>query len=89
MRIEGRGATGMPTVQEMVEIAARYATAMARAMIAACTRWADSTGQTIVVPESAASMVAGRPDAFDVFEIEYDEYVRMVERNGDTRWQHV
>ena len=74
----------MPTVQQMLEIAMRHATAMADAMIIACFAKANEDGYALILPGVKAAAVAGageRP-AEDV------DWARMVAQNSDTRHNH-
>ena len=74
------------TLQEMLRIALRHFTAMADAMVAACVRKAAETGEPLAIPEREAPPRRGRrPSA----EPDARGWVLMVERNSDTRRNHV
>ncbi len=80
----------MPTLQRMAEIAARYATAMADAMLAACAVRAARTGEPLAVPSRAKAPGALRrgPAARAVGRGERVDWERMVRRNSDTGRNH-
>lgn len=72
------------TLQELLDIACRYLTSMADAMVAACLQKAVETGERLVLvgcPEPAPRREA-RPE-------EDLDWERMVRCNTDTRTQHV
>jgi hypothetical protein len=66
----------MLTLQELLDIARRYATAMADAMIAACVQRAIETGETLTLRDAPPD--EGRESEWD----------RMMRSNTDTRWNH-
>lgn len=78
----------MLTLRQIAEIAARHLTAMADAMLAACVEKALATGERLVLPERARPERGGKGE-HPVGDLEDDQWRRMVEDNGDTRWQHV
>ena len=70
----------MLTVSQLAAIAARHATRMADAMIAACVRHALETGEKFDIPEQTVMPARrGRRPAERV------DYERMVVRNRETR----
>lgn len=72
------------TLQELLDIACRYLTSMADAMVAACLQKAVETGERLDLggfPEPAPRRAA-RP-------VEEVDWERMVRCNTDTRTQHV
>jgi hypothetical protein len=74
----------MPTLQEILDIAMRHTTALADAMVVACFQRAHELGLRLVArPRSGRARLAGARPAEDV------DWERMVEGNGDTRWNHV
>ena len=75
----------MLTVQQMADIAARHATAMADAMIAACLAWSLRVGEPLTVPRRA-SMPTPSYEADAT--ADGTDWERMVRTNTDTRWQH-
>ena len=80
----------MLTVQQMLDIAARHFTAMADAMVAACVAKAIEEGLPLVVPERpSGKRTRGGAPARPAPSGERVEWRRLVERNSDTRWQHV
>lgn len=77
----------MLTIQTLADIAMRHATYVSAVMIVACVRRHHMTGEPLDLRARAArpgGMVAMAPDG-----ITWDEWLHMVERNTDTRWQHV
>ncbi len=75
----------MLTLQQMLDIACRYATAMADAMVAACLGRAVETGERLLMPRghpTPTGRVGTRP-------AESIEWERMVRGNSDTRRCHV
>lgn len=70
-------------LQELLDIAARHATTMADAMVAACLTKAVATGEAIDVTRLAGAPSRGERPSEDV------PWRRMVERNTDTRLCHV
>jgi len=78
------------TIQELCDIALRHRTEMAVAMVAACVERAYRTGEPLVVvwpDESVQADFRARASSHD--EVTEDEWRRLVERNGDTRWHHL
>lgn len=75
------------TLQRIANIAARYATAMADAMLDACRRKADETGVRLRIRARPLSP-PGRARRRDPYDLTEAEWRRMVERNSDTRWNH-
>lgn len=75
------------TLQEMLDIAMRYETYMADAMIIACIQRHHETGEPCV-PRSRDRLARGQPERRPAEEITEDELLRLVERNADTRMQH-
>ena len=75
------------TLQEMLDIAMRYETAMADAMIIACIQCHHETGEPCVI-RSRDRLARGQPDRRPAEDIPEDELRRLVERNADTRMQH-
>ena len=73
----------MLSLQQLARIAAAYFTAMADAMLAACVAKAVETGEALDIPERPRARTRGERPGEDV------DWGRMVESNGDTRWQHV
>ena len=73
----------MPTLQQMLDIAMRHATAMADAMVVACYEKAHELGVRLRAP-------AARPDAPARGQrpAEKADWERMVRRNSDTRRNH-
>lgn len=73
----------MLSLQDFANIAARHATATARAMVRACIVRAYATGEPLRVPAHAAR----RPDAVprDADGPAFEEWRRMCERNRETR----
>lgn len=73
------------SIQQMADIAARYFTAMADAMIAACIACAIETGEALRIPERKncpnKAVALEDPEA-RMFE-------RMVRSNSDTRAFHM
>lgn len=84
------------TVQEMLDIAGRYSTEMANAMVTACIDWAVKHNVWLRIPERPSEgrgghkgrggvrLVNSAPD-----DLEQEEWRRMVEGNSDTRYCHV
>lgn len=77
----------MPTLQRMAEIAARYATAMADAMLAACAVRADRTGEPLAVPRRAKTREGNKQQLAPGSDGGLD-WERMVRSNRDTRLMH-
>ena len=69
----------MLTVSQLAAIAARHATRMADAMIAACVRHALETGEKFDIPERTVMPRRGKRPAERV------DYERMVRSNTATR----
>jgi len=81
----------MLTIQAMADIAMRHATFMSDAMIVACVQRHHRTGEPLVIP-TVTGRRASRPAVpadRTPEDLDADEWRRMVERNADTRWQHV
>lgn len=78
----------MLTVQQMLDIAGKYFTTMANAMIVACVQWANDTGGALVLPERMPRATVCVPDASIAATADLD-WERLVRENSDTRWQHV
>ena len=75
------------TIQTLADIAMRHATYVSAAMIVACVRRHYRTGEPL---ELGPRVEYPRDiDAVAMAEIPQGEWRRMVERNSDTRWQHV
>lgn len=74
-------------VPEMLRIAARYQTEMARAMIGACVTWLLAMGVPFEVPE-LPERKARPPIVRPGEDLEHDEWERMVRTNSDTRAMH-
>lgn len=74
----------MLSVQQLADIATRHLTRMADAMLLACAARAVETGEPLRIPEREAR---GTPTR-GARQVEHVAWRRMVERNGDTRWQH-
>ena len=82
------------TVQAMLDIAGRYWTAMADAMIAACVNWAVENNVLLRIPERPSKGVGERKGGVGLFasvpdDLGQEEWRRLVEGNSDTRWNHV
>lgn len=78
------------TLNEIAAIASRYLTRMADAMIDACVRRADETGERIAVPKERLERLAAiRRGSLPEDDPTDEEWRRMVEGNSDTRWSHV
>jgi len=60
-------------VQEMLDVAMRYGTAMSDAMIGACVRWAHETGAMLSMPDELAS----RLDRDETHTIPYEDWARL------------
>lgn len=75
------------TVQEMLDIAGRYYTAMADAMIDACVEWATRTNTPL--RESRRSAPSRRAEKRPDDDMDHHEWRRLMEGNSDTRHQHV
>ena len=75
----------MLSIQEMLDIASRYHTTMADAMIAACAGWALLTATPLVFGKRAAPTRCAekRPAGPE------PDWELMVRFNTDTRAQHV
>lgn len=75
----------MLTLQELADIAARYATATARAMVRACIVSAYATGEPLRIDRAASR--AQRPDGGprDIDGPDFEEWRRMCEGNRETR----
>ena len=82
----------MPSLQELLEIALRYATAMADAMIVACYQKAHEVGVRLVRPKAGRSprpSARGRDPRLPLQEEGEPDWRRLMERNGDTRANHL
>lgn len=75
----------MLSTQRLYDIASAHDTAVAAAMVAACLGRAAADGVRLRTPHplTCRERARGRRPAERV------PWRRMVERNGDTRWQHV
>lgn len=73
----------MLTLQDLLDVAARYDTPMSRAMREACLATAAEVGVTLRVPRGRApiSPRGRRPET----EVDWELLVRC---NSDTRWMH-
>lgn len=78
------------TIQEMVDIAMRYETAMSDALIIACIQHHYLTGEPLAPPtrEMARRCEQSAARHESAYELEDTELRAMVERNSDTRHQH-
>lgn len=75
------------TVQAMLDIASRYITPMADAMIAACVEWSVRHNIPLVIPRREENV--RRAEKRPTEDFEFEEWRRMAEGNSDTRWNHV
>jgi len=75
----------MLSLQELVEIAARYFTAMADAMLAACVAKALEAGEPLAMPPRAKAPGGMRQEPILRGDVDWD---LMVRSNTDTRWMH-
>ena len=72
------------TVQEMLEIAVRYVTDMADAMVQACLAWSLATGTPLDIPERDAPPPIVRHPPVPAAHAEEDpDWERMVRLNAD------
>lgn len=72
------------TLQTLLELACRHETAMADAMVAAVVAKAQETGERLEnVPRRRLA------ETRHELTIPYSAWRRYVERNSDTRWNHV
>ena len=76
------------TLQEIADIASRYHTRMADAMVAACVARAIETGEPLAIPERGSarrSVIRSTPGG-----VHGDaDWERLQRGNTDTRWCHV
>lgn len=79
----------MLTLQQIADIAGRHYTRMADAMIEACVRHAQETGEKFDIPERCIMPRKSRVSRKAERRIAFEEWRRMVERNSDTKEQHV
>lgn len=73
------------TLQQMADIASRYFTTMADAMIAACVALALETGEALRIPERTSG--GGARATYE--DAEARMFERMVRTNSDTRRFHM
>ena len=84
----------MPTIQEMADMAVRYCTSMADAMIVACIQRHYRTGEPLSVRERLRERLEGRaprssaPPRLVYAEPEDEDWERLMRENSDTRWVH-
>ena len=84
----------MPTLQELADIAGRYDTAMADAMIVACIQRHYRTGEPLRMRKRVRDRLAGKapmrqaPARVIYADLESEEWERIMRENGDTRWNH-
>lgn len=76
------------SLQEIANIASRHDTTMSKAMLEACYARADAMGVSLLVPARTMVRFRAHIRRRDPFELTEDEWRRMMERNGDTRWNH-
>ena len=74
----------MLTLQEIFDIAARYVTPMADAMVQACVQKSVDTGERISAPTRHRPCVRGRAE-IDFGDVDWE---RLMRENSDTRWNH-
>lgn len=79
------------TVQAMLDIAGRYWTAMADAMIAACVNWAVENNVSLRIPRRghAGGYAGGCVQGYPSDDLDQEGWRRMVEGNSDTKYCHV
>ena len=73
-------------LQQLANIAARYTTEMAKAMLRACVVKHYATGEPLDMPAQATA--AARSEARPTEEPSEDEWRRMVEGNREARFLH-
>ncbi|MBQ9005343.1 MAG: hypothetical protein IJ092_03100 [Atopobiaceae bacterium] len=74
------------TIQQLADIASRYLTAMAGAMIAACVARSLETGEPLSIPERGRKAPAFRAAYADPT---HDEWDRMMRSNSDSLALHM
>lgn len=74
------------TIQAMLDIAGRYHTAIADAMVIACVAWALDHGVTLKIPRGGHSARGAERRPGDG--MDFDEWKRLAEGNSDSRWNH-
>ena len=75
----------LPTLQEMVDIASRFDTLIAHAVIRACVVRALETGEPLRLPDRPQQR---DPDPFVIHAAD-PRWRRFMESNTDTRWMHM